>query len=525
MTTSHPRVETAAAVTTPIPRLVSWQTRDAAVQRKFDAALAGLRANTLPVPDVAEPLLIEGGPYRGVWLESAPLEAEAMAVVDPGWSAATHRVFFDRQRDDGQLPCFVRGTGTGWSQVQTVNPIAKTALGDVLRRGGDPAELAELYGRCARWDAWLVRYRTVGDTGCLGAFCEYDTGHDKSPRWTGLPKVCRDRDARLCPDEPRLPFVAPDLTASLHGGRLALAGMARRLGRHDDAARWDRQAAETRDALFKHCFDHETLCFYDIDALGQRVQIVGDVLLRVLAEGVVGPELFERIFQRWVIDPKAFWTPLPLPSIAANDPAFDADPPGNSWGGACQPLTALRAPEWFEAYGKLAELDELMRRWRGALVAAEGFPHQGNAFTGKIYATEGYTPSLCVTVDFTLRRQGIRPVGPDELSWGCAADTPDEQVTCLLDCGGDRAELQLQSDTARLLWNGSLLAEVTGRVRLMTDLRGKPRRLVSVSLTDQPVSLVLSGQRQSWTLTPNQCIELGEHDATAERRDSAGGTA
>ena len=509
----HPRPGPAAAPPATSPRLVEWTTSVEPVQRKFDAALAGLRANTLPVPDVDGPLLIEGGPYRGVWLESAPLEAEAMAVIDPSWSTATHRALFDRQRDDGQLPCFVRGTGTGWSQVQTVNPIAKTALGDVLRRG-DGEGLREVYERCARWDTWLVRYREVGDTGCLGAFCEYDTGHDKSPRWSGLPKVCRDRDARWCPDDPRLPYLAPDLTASLHGGRLALAEMAERLGQSDEAAAWRDRAADTRRALMEHCFDPETLCFYDVDARGERVRIVGDVLLRVLAEGVVDAKLFGAIFDRWVMNPGAFWTALPLPSIAACDPAFDHALPGNSWGGASQPLTALRAPDWFEAYGKFAELHEMMRRWRDALVAAEGFPHQGNPFTGELFAAEGYTPSLCVMVDTTLRMQGIRPVGPEALSWGCTANGPDEAVTCTLDCGDGRATLQIDGNRSVLSWNDEPFVEVIGAVRVLTDTRGRPLHLVGVSRTPQPVTLQVAGRRETLDLVPNGGIDLQTFAAT-----------
>src|ERR1019366_4544626 len=45
-------------------------------------------------------------------------------------------------------------------------------------------------------------------------------------------------------------------------------------------------------------------------------------------------------------NPKAFWSPFPLPSLAMDDPLFVRSIPPNSWGGASQALTALRAPRW-----------------------------------------------------------------------------------------------------------------------------------------------------------------------------------
>ena len=60
------------------------------------------------------------------------------------------------------------------------------------------------------------------------------------------------------------------------------------------------------------------------------------------------------------------------------DPTFVRPIPPNSWGGAAQALTALRAPRWMEHYGKHKELVQLMRQWAVAINAS------GNP-TGKMY--------------------------------------------------------------------------------------------------------------------------------------------
>ena len=56
--------------------------------------------------------------------------------------------------------------------------------------------------------------------------------------------------------------------------------------------------------------------------------------------------IFDAVWTRQLHNPKAFWAPYPLTSIAMDDPAFVRPIPRNSWGGASQALTALRAPRW-----------------------------------------------------------------------------------------------------------------------------------------------------------------------------------
>ena len=41
--------------------------------------------------------------------------------------------------------------------------------------------------------------------------------------------------------------------------------------------------------------------------------------------------------------------------------------PRNSWGGASQGLTALRAGRWFDHYGRAAEFSVMMDRWCEAI--------------------------------------------------------------------------------------------------------------------------------------------------------------
>lgn len=471
---------------------------------KWQAAVSGLRANVVRVHGYDRPVLIEGGGYPGIWLECGPLEGAIFGLFNPQVALDNHRIFFHLQREDGYLPCWVWADRMGRGQIQMVVPVAATAW-ETFQLTGDADFLATAYAACARWDAWLAQYHDTLGTGLCEAFCEYDTGHDNSPRFFGLPHEARDGDARYCSTAGTLPYVAPDLSATVYGGRRALAVMARQLGDHAAAQGWDAKADRTRQQLLAVCYDAADACFYDRDRNGDFVRIRGDLLTRVLSEHVVDQPLFNLIYQHHLRNPEAFWTPYPLPSIAANDPTFVRALPGNSWGGAAQALTALRAPRWFDYYGQPADLTHLMRQWITALLADDGFRQQMNPWTGQF--TPGpatYSPAMLVLVDFVRRLCGP-VVTPEQIAWNCG----------LLQEMGD-GELRLGAAASRytggvaeLTLDGRHVATVRGACRLVTTPTGQPLALVGTAPTAVEVVVHLPSQApHTCTLPPNARVAL-----------------
>ncbi|UXN72316.1 hypothetical protein N8D56_13135 [Devosia sp. A8/3-2] len=87
----------------------------------------------------------------------------------------------------------------------------------------------------AAYDARLAQWRDTRHTGAVEAFCAFDTGHDLSARFWHVPDSPLNNDTKAYnPDNPLLPFIAPDLTANVACQRLYLARMAEELG--EDAA-------------------------------------------------------------------------------------------------------------------------------------------------------------------------------------------------------------------------------------------------------------------------------------------------
>ena len=248
---------------------------------------------------------------------------------------------------------------------------------------GNDEFLLQAYISCSKWDNWLSQNRNTRKTGLCELFCGWDTGDNDSSRLIGIPNDCSDHDASRYSNVGLLLYLAPDLFATVYGGRVALAQMAGFLGCGNEEAMWEEKADTIQKAIVDFCFDSNDIFFYDIDCNNKPVKIKGDVITRVLGEHVIDQNLFDQIFQKHINNPNEFWTEYPLPSISIAEPLFCSNFQWSAWAGASQALTALRAPRWMNYYHKPAHLSLLMKKWVAAIVRSSGFMQQMNPWTGE----------------------------------------------------------------------------------------------------------------------------------------------
>lgn len=493
------------------PDDLQFSTDDGRLMHTYEAALSVLHGNITQLHPYSASVLVEGSVYPGVWLECAPQEGEVYSALCPDIARNNHMIFFSLQKEDGQLPCSIKKDSVGFGQIQMVVPIAATAW-EMAQRFQDNELLEKAYVACSRWDAWLLRYRNTRGTGLCEGFCTYDTGHDNSPRWKGVPNRCPDADARKCPPVPGMPRLCPDLSATVYGGRVALAAMAKALGKQSEADRWAEEAEHIRKLIIAKLYCPEDAAFYDLDTDGHFVRIRGDVISRVLGEHVVDAKLFAAIYERQIHNPKAFWAPYPLPSIALDDPDFVRPIPRNSWGGASQALTALRAPRWMEHYGKPADLACMMQRWVEAISRHAEFRQQMDPLTGEFTQIDpgGYSPAALVFLDYVWRLSGVRQ--QDEfIEWNIRPVSPSGQSTFKAKVHGVSAELHYQGSLAQLCLGGKSLATVSGRVRLLTSSSGKLLKAVGTSENEEHILLALEDRKQrTFRIRPNVSFDLGD---------------
>ena len=81
---------------------VSFRTEDEILQRVFDTAEEKCRLNLKDFG--GDRVLVEGGGYEKIWLETQPMGGEMYALRDPEAARNNSLLFMRHQREDGRLP-------------------------------------------------------------------------------------------------------------------------------------------------------------------------------------------------------------------------------------------------------------------------------------------------------------------------------------------------------------------------------------------------------------------------------------
>jgi hypothetical protein len=289
--------------------------------------------------------------------------------------------------------------------------------------------------------------------------------------------------------------------------------MAIAMGKSTEAERWTESAAKIRASILSRLYVAEDAAFYDLDAQDRPVRIRSEILTRMCGEHLPDQTLFDELWQRQIHHPKAFWAPYPLPSVALDDAAFVRPIPRNSWGGAAQALTALRAGRWFEHYGRAAEYGVLLNRWCEAIQRDMTFRQQIDPLSGAFTQedTPNYSPCALVMMDATWRLAGICEEA-ETLHWNIrpahlAAQSARFRMKTN---GGRQARLRYDARGAELSLAGVALGRIeSGAARLVTDKAGRLLALLGIDEAPQKIVLRVAGQPpRTVSLLPNQHIPL-----------------
>ncbi len=441
------------------------------------------------VPSAAgTPMLIEGAVFIGCWLESTgTINTEVLSRFCPDTARQTFELFADFQREDGLLPYKLTAAGPAFRQIQMVTPLARSVWNLYLSTR-DRAFLHKMYGAMARNDAWLAKHRDTRGTGCVEAFCTFDTGHDASPRfWHVADTPYMGDPARYDPDSPVLPYLAPDLTANVHCQRKYLGCMAKELG--EDGSGWDEKAKNSLESLMKHCYDERDRFFYDRDRNGRFVRVQSDVLMRVFACEAGSDELFAEALGRYLLNTRKFFARYPLTTIAMDEPGFDQSFIYNSWAGQVSFLAELRIPHAFEYHRRFVELTWILQPIVTALSRFEKFAGSLNAWMGLQGYSENYTPTMLCVLDYLERLCGICPTPGGEL-WFTAliprgidhGETVAEETGYSRNVDGACFEFVNERGGSSVYKEGELLYTLPEGVRLVTDREGNLKGLIGMTV-------------------------------------------
>ncbi len=326
---------------------------------------------------------------------------------DPGWRRAALFQFFDHQRPDGSLPARVCLTGPS---ADTAPPAID--WGGALRAFAafedDPAHVESAWRTMERYGRWLLASHDAKGTGLIDLVHPGETSRASSPRFAvGHLK-------------------GVDSTAAGYALCVALAEIAPRIGERGDE--WNERAERTAKAVRDRMWDEELGMFCDIDARrGERIRMRTAAGFAPLAAGLAWPQATARIAET-LLDVRRFWTPFPVPSLAADEPGFDAHGEeggirvecpmnGRMWPGETAMLVdALVAAEPGGSGPFRRAAAQLLRRlirvhFHDGDLRAPGAHEHANPFTGHPSVYRGVDEHFAAwLVDLIVRHAGgIRP--------------------------------------------------------------------------------------------------------------------
>ena len=143
-----------------------------------------------------------------------------------------------------------------------------------------------------------------------------------------------------------------------------------------------RTVTEVANTIGQQLWDDARGALFDKDKHGNVINVLCHNTLRCMYWGSVSPYMADRFVREHLLNPEEFWTPCPLPSVAANDPAF-RNAVENNWSGQSEGLTYQRAILALERYGYEKIVTQLGKKLfdsvsKGGLL----FVQQFDPFTG-----------------------------------------------------------------------------------------------------------------------------------------------
>lgn len=451
---------------------VEFFTQEERLQRLADAAERKAKEN---LKDFAgRTVLIEGGGYEKIWLETQPMGGEMYAKRNLEAGLNNCLLFMECQREDGRMPgsiAMVDGKLTPQFDKFQGFCFPAPALNMYYWIGRDPAYLEQLYTTLERFDRYLWRVRDSDGDGCLESWCVYDTGEDHALRYGDAPNAWT---AETPPEGCRVvPMASMDVMSFSYSARETLAEICRIQGKEDRARSWLLAAGEVREKIRSYLWVEERGACFDRDRQHRILPTLIHNNLRAMYWHSLTPAMAKRFVEEHLLNPEEFWTPMPLPSVAVNDPLF-ANVTTNNWSGQAEALTYQRAIRALENYGYWELIPQLGRKLFEAIGDRCVFVQQYDPFTGipSAVSLEGeqdaYGPAVLSVMEYISRMFGVHMEG-EKLYWGTVGGTPCEYRQIW----GERV-FRIENDgrKAAATVDGKRVFETECGCRVVTDLEG-----------------------------------------------------
>lgn len=294
------------------------------------------------------------------------LTMPAYALLDPVSAMNSQRVFRERQYDNGYINyrtgAFLDEKIEYEGELTSSAPWYAWINWTLYQQTQDRQFLAEMYPSSSRFYRFYTSRRDQDGDG----LCE----------WGGHAVLESVRDAAVAVwDEVGWPalFEGVDVNCMLVMEAKALEGMALALGKPDEAAAWHADYMRRTRLINQYCWDPETQFYYNVDRRDndftyekpndlKRKEIIG---LLPLWAGVADSLQARALVAEHLHNPREFWRPFGIPSLAANDTFYNSR---GYWNGPVWVEWNMLIVEGLLAYGYREEARELVDRVAAGMI-------------------------------------------------------------------------------------------------------------------------------------------------------------
>lgn len=478
---------------------VRFKTDDALLQKVFDGGEAQLPRNIKLFDDKLNLMQSEDG-YTGMWPETTPMFGRVMASRDLEMAVNSQTIWADYQRMDGRIPGMIQNhmTTSAECQQDSIKPeIAGLCAYYGFLQGVyfqdpivdlyyladlDKAYLEKMYNCIEKYDEYLWRFRDSDGDGCLEIWCEWDMGEDNAIRHAGTPHGWG-------PDYPptgypSLPLESTDMMSMSYANRAACAKIAKLLDNGKEQE-WLDKAKSVQDKMKEYLWREDKNACYDRDGSNNYIEELWCCNFRALYFGSYTQEMADRFIKNHLLNPKEFWTPMPLPNIAANDANYRGFGDHCGMFGPPLMLSYYRVAVGLEKYGYQAQLNDLLNALVAAVTEDCKFADFYDTFTREVtgFPTGPSSASILSLFYLVELLHGVSVRPERELFFSALSDNKNCEYTQVW--GDDEYTVKVNGDKASAIINGKELFTFSTGFRVVTDMNGKPLRAVRIEQSDR----------------------------------------
>lgn len=518
---------------------VIFTSSDTALKKLFDTAEAKAIKN-IKYYSSAYNVMVEGGGYPFVWLETQPMGGVMYAKRDLNIALDNILVFINNQRTDGHLPGMVFNTSNNiWNLHDPTSEggtlglhfdclqglyLARPALELYYLLNRDKQYLTAIYNALERYDNYLWKYRDSDKDRCLETWGMTDNGEDHLERfryapwdWPGniaptFKKFASTLDSTDVGEAP-VPEESMDVMGYSYSCRDVLAKISS-IANNGKQAYWRDKANAVREKMKHYLWVPEKKAYFYRDRKNNLVNSLAHNNIRCMYFGTMGQSMADDFIRYHLLNPEEFWTPMPLTSIAANDPFF-RNIKNNNWSGQPQGLTYQRAIRALENYGHYAEVSLIGKKLLDKVSQTFLFTQQFDPYTSEQNGTDNYGPTILSVLEYFSRMYGVY-LQNDEVHFNGLPHK--ENYSYSQKMGNDVYKISKENAAIKGFLNDSEVFTCTAGVSVVTNLKGAFIKMNGIDSLAHNVSLVIKGKMYKGEVLPNGSYIIRDNKLVIDKK-------